>query len=57
MVEGNVNHVFFLKKTQWQSDLTDGSCSPFLRFIVYIVILLTLLADLVSTYISNIDWV
>ena len=49
--------MFFFKKAQWQSDLTDGSCSPFLRFIVYIVILLTLLADLVSTYISNIDWV
>ena len=51
---------FFKKKTQWQSDLTDHACSPLLRdykIIVYIVILLTVLADLVSTYISNIDWV
>ena len=40
---------FFKKKTQWQSDLTDHACSPLLRdykIIVYIVILLTLLADL-----------
>lgn len=54
VIEVNVNHA---KKKQWQSDLTDHGCSPFLRFIFHIVILLILLADLVSTNIFNIDWV
>lgn len=38
----------FKKKIQWQSDLTDHACSSSLRFTVYIVILLILLADLSS---------
>ena len=47
----------FKKKKQWQSDLTDHGYSPFLGFIFHIVILIILLADLVPTDISNIDWV